>query len=626
MGSTAVTQPDLLDQVDEMLKRIYVLEQTMTDPATSQANQTVIVGPGGVTTVVLIVAPSVPTGITLTPGAFMDNIYVDATWTPPSDSSAVAYEIELAKKVSGSYQTLDAKRANGTTVRWNALEPATTYGFRISSVSNSGVISAYVPPTGYTDVTTGKDSTVPAQTTGLAVFAGLRTLVCRWTDNTERDVANGLGTYKVDVATDAAFTANVKTNYPGGSVTSFSDLTANTLYYVRVAAVDSSGNQGPYSTTVTGTTGQASHNDIAAGIITSDLIAAATIVAGNIAAATITGANIAANTINAHSMVTSTLDTADLTVNGGSIRVGSPPTNGLVINSSGLRAYNGGSQTFAIDSSGNASFIGTLSGTIVNAGTISGGIISGTVINGGTITGATVRTAASGGRAILDGTFGGALTMFSTNAVLSAAYVFNYAENLGCSLYLESGVYGGGSQAIIKVSSGGVDYGTGAYDTIISFDAHTVKVNTASTDSFTCGATAGFTALMYAHDINSLGYTHYASTFSTSSSIKIKKNVRELAPNRHDLLLALRPKTFKKAVNGIQTGHPSLKDPEFVAPATKWSSDEIGFIAEELEEVFPMAVRTLADEIKTIDYNMIVTLLVQGYQSLSQRLSALERV
>jgi hypothetical protein len=411
-GSLAQTPALFNQEIDDMLLRISVLEQQLTDPGTTTANASVVAAQSGIV-VVVITQPSVPTGITLTPGAFANNVYVDASWTPPSDGSAVAYEVELAKKVSGSYQTVQATRTNGNTVRFNALEPNVTYGFRIATVSNSSLISAFVPATGYTDVTTGHDSTVPAQAAGLAVYAGVKSLIARWNMNTEPDVVNGYGTYKIDCATDAGFTNIVKTNTSAGQVTSFDDLASNTTYYVRVAAIDSSGNQGPYSASASGTTGQISNPDIVAGTITGDRIAASTITAANILAATITGDKIAANTIDANSIKTNTILAASLSVTGvmtpggsGGISIGTPPSYGVFIGPSGIRGYSGYSNTFILDSSGNATFSGTLSGTVINSGYISGGVV----------TGAIVRTAGSGMRVELNSS-----SSYISNGVVSGS-------------------------------------------------------------------------------------------------------------------------------------------------------------------------------------------------------------
>lgn len=372
-GSTATIQRDIFDQLDDVLLRLSSLEQDASSPGFLEANATVVSSDGS-THVIMQIAPGVPFGITLTAGAFANNVYIDSTWSLGANDISV--EIQLAKKVSGVYQLVDVKRSNGTSARWNALEPNTTYGFRIQGVSNSGNLSAWVPATGFTDVTTGHDSTVPAQAQNLIVSAGIRTLICRWDQNTEPDVVGAEGTYKVDVSTNNTFTAIVKTNYTAGQVTAFEDLTANTAYFVRVAAIDSSGNQGPYSTTASATTGVVTNGDIIAGTITGDRIFAASITAAQITVGTITGNLIAANTIDAHSITTSTLDVADVTINGGSIKIGSPPTTGIVLNSAGLRAYSGGSTTFILDSStGNATFTGTINSSIINAGAITGAVI-----------------------------------------------------------------------------------------------------------------------------------------------------------------------------------------------------------------------------------------------------------
>ncbi len=677
MGSTTPGIQDVNDAIDDLLKRLYVLEQTITDPDHLAGGSTVITVDGSI--LVMQVTPGVPTGVVLTPGAFMDNVYIDASWTPPSDGTASAYEIELAKKVSGVYQTLDARRTNGNSIRWNSLEPNTTYGFRVASVSNSAAVSAFVPSTGYTDVTTGFDATVPAQATGLAVYAGLRTIVARWNDNTERDVKFGVGTYKVDCAIDSGFVTIVKTNYLGATVTAFSDLNANTTYYIRVAAIDASGNQGPYSTTVSGTTGQAVHDDIGSGVITYDLIAAATIIGANIAAGTITGGLIAANTIDAHSIKTSTLDVADITLNGGSFKAGTPPTTGLVINSQGIRLYSGGVQQVILDVGGSATFKGTISastvsGTAISGGTISGTSISGVTITGSTITGGTIRTGSGGPRVEINDTnnsFGGysyhqiifhtgysgggdyipgylfaryigsgqAQTILGspkpTSAYGSAQIIFDVWDNGTANLSLSAG--GGyivANNPLFSAGSGPALTGEHIYTsgaayvesqpTYPSTDTHQLLLAAAGSNfsqSWVAASSDGGPTRWEALDWPLSSYiTIYASAFTVSSSRASKKNIAKLEV-AHDNFDKLSPRRYERVANAYP-GPPISEKREHKKGL--YNSEEWGFIADEMIELFPECVDVISGEPFAINYTMLLPVLVDVVQDLRMRVKQLE--
>lgn len=140
-----------------------------------------------------------------------------------------------------------------------------------------------------------------------------------------------------------------------------------------------------------------------------DLSIDGTVTIGSTAASTVvsnaaTGAGDPATRINS----------ANTTINGGLIRTGqiestgfSWPNTATTFSSVGTRInLDDGqiiSKNFRIDSSGNATFGGTVSGAAISGGTISGttistmsgGTISGTTITGTTITGGTIQNAAS---------------------------------------------------------------------------------------------------------------------------------------------------------------------------------------------------------------------------------------
>jgi len=52
---------------------------------------------------------------------------------------------------------------------------------------------------------------------------------------------------------------------------------------------------------------------------------------------------------------------------------------------------------------------------------------------------------------------------------------------------------------------------------------------------------------------------------------------------------------------------------------------ELGVIAQEVEAVFPEAVRTEADGYKSVDYMGLVAVLVEAVKELDERLTAVER-
>jgi len=102
---------------------------------------------------------------------------------------------------------------------------------------------------------TSQDTTPPAQVTGLSItVVSSNQLNLTWDTNTEPDLAR----YYVYRGTTGGFSVTPGTTVPVGQPTtnSFPDtaLASSTTYYYKVAAVDTSGNIGPLSTEVSGTT------------------------------------------------------------------------------------------------------------------------------------------------------------------------------------------------------------------------------------------------------------------------------------------------------------------------------------------------------------------------------------
>lgn len=391
-----VGSSDLNDILDMLLMRVYDVEQALTDPLligqSSGGNQfnTILLGPGGGTQVILQVPVSPPTAVVVTPGAYQTNIFLDFSWTAPSDASASEYEIHLARKLGGVYQVETAQRVQGNVTRFNNLLPNTTYGWKIQALNPVGMGSAWVPATSYTDVTTGVDATLPAQVTGVAATPIPKGFVVVWNPVADIDVING-GMYRVEVSTNNTFTAIVKTYNTVGLVASVVDLTSATTYYVRVTAIDASANAGTPSATVTATSSQIATGDIAANAVTATQIAANTITAAQIFAGSITGDRLTAGTVSAAVLMTSSLTSQTITISGtGSFKIGSPPGGtGLSMDASGVHLYNGGTLTVDLNATtGAASFTGNITAT---GGSITGNMSVTGTLTGGIITGAMIR-------------------------------------------------------------------------------------------------------------------------------------------------------------------------------------------------------------------------------------------
>jgi hypothetical protein len=242
--------------------------------------------------------PDVPAGFSAT--GYNDSTdpsgntgYVLLSWTASTASDVKGYTVKFGRTAS----TLDTYMTFGkvTNGRLDNLRAGTTYYFAIASndgVNNStfsSTISASVPA----------DATAPVAPTGLSAVAGLNNIIAYWNRNSEADVDLGRGTYQFQLATANTFLpANILYDKSGSAtVASFTGLTTGTTYYIRVRAIDSTGNVGAWSSVASATPGTVSAQSLlTSGTIVGDLIAADTIVGSKIISDSIDANRLKTNT------------------------------------------------------------------------------------------------------------------------------------------------------------------------------------------------------------------------------------------------------------------------------------------------------------------------------------------
>jgi len=243
-----------MDDIAEQGRRIALLEQAISNPAVigstpANATFTTVTIDSGTGAVQVLAAPvSPPTGMGITTGAYLNNLWATITWTAPADASASQYEIRVAKKISGVYQPPKIYRQQSTTLRVEGLDPLATYGVIVFSLNNVNRLSAPLPSSGWQDFTTTTDTTIPAAPTGVAVTQGIGSITLSWNENTEPDVVGGKGLYEYDYSTSSTFASGVTTERVNATITSITGLAAGPTWYFRVRAIDSSGNASVSST------------------------------------------------------------------------------------------------------------------------------------------------------------------------------------------------------------------------------------------------------------------------------------------------------------------------------------------------------------------------------------------
>lgn len=365
--SYGLAPSDPLAILDELDRRITHLERFITAP--SSANATVIVkdpNSGNIITISQAVSP--PSDVVVVPGAAQNSIWGDVYWQAPGDQTAVVYEVSWAQdNGDGTYSLAQFSRTSATSFRIYGLLPNQKYVVTVSSVNILNQYARFpISSSEYVKFTTTVDAVAPPAVSNVSLAVGATAVIVQFTPLTAQqaaDVANGAGFYQVDLSTDPAFGTIYRTMRSPAYIVAFNDIVTSQTLYARVAAIDSSGNQGPWAMSTSSITG--------GGVIDSMLVADFS--AAHFGFGTMKGARIEANTLKADRITTSKLITANLTLAGGSLTAGNPPTTGLIINSQGLRLYSGGVIQMALDAgSGVANFYGALNGNTITGATIIG--------------------------------------------------------------------------------------------------------------------------------------------------------------------------------------------------------------------------------------------------------------
>lgn len=301
------------ETLEEISSRLYKVEQrsaATTGAVLHDDNPSVTTIT--VNGIVVGTAASPATDLTLASAAFMEDIWIDASWTAPADGTAANYDIELARKVGGVYQLVQNYRVGtATSIRMAALEPSQAYGVRVTAINRIGVRSIPLPSAGFMDITTGIDATVPGQVGGVVVTAGLKTVMVTWDEVADRDVSRGTGQYEVqlDIANDFLVPMS---EFTSATIISFSNLTSNQIYYGRVRAIDNSGNAGAWSAIASGTTGRVQTVDLADTAVITSKLANGAVDTSKLGALAVTAANLADSSVISAKVDAAAITTAKL--------------------------------------------------------------------------------------------------------------------------------------------------------------------------------------------------------------------------------------------------------------------------------------------------------------------------
>ena len=188
-------------------------------------------------------------------------VIVTANWTGVADSDVAGYKVKFSQTnnsaSAGTVVDVPNAQGSGTGSKSAIFYGVTgqTYYWWVASYDYLNNISAWSAT--QTAVAT-TDTTAPATPTGLALTVKDNNINATWTGSatgTDFNPALGIGRYKVELATDSGYTANYQYQSAASTAISFAVPLWSTTYYVKVSAVDTSGNISAATANVTAATG-----------------------------------------------------------------------------------------------------------------------------------------------------------------------------------------------------------------------------------------------------------------------------------------------------------------------------------------------------------------------------------
>lgn len=395
-------------------------------------------------------------------------------------------------------------------------------------------------------------------------------------------------------------------------------------------------------------------------IVTADEVISGSMTTGIFTVNTVNADRLSGNTLDVAKIMTSTLSTQTITLNGGSLIAGSPPTTGVILNSQGLRAYNGGVQTLTVDVGGTVSMTGNINAT---SGTLKQLNVDDWInirfgqlyTNDGIGNHITISSATSNEISLYSGQSDETARGFiqaGTSGYLSLQACTRNPGSVGQSagfLTMQSGVGAGGGTVI---SMG--DTGAGAPGTLFTMSRTLVTfyTNVQTNGYFFSGASYnggyvfsdvnwgmtmvsstgtyyhvrsvyvpqhnGSNRLWGIYDVTWSAYVAYADDYGNwlapgSSSKSRKVDIRALPAEESSLAKIIKMKPVRY--------HKKLGNPEAADGRTVSEREDLGFIAEDLKKVFPEAVSEQGSgKQKVIGINQmsITTGLVHSTQELHE--------
>jgi hypothetical protein len=233
---TQTTPEDaVLPDYSEVASRLQTLDNSMQD-LTAQVQEI-----DNRTSYIDGSAPATPAGLSLATLNEDGRSYITASWNANTEPDLLGYELAWSYDgVNWNYIT-----TADTLVRFEVAGNKTVY-VKVRAHDAEGKRSGWST---VQSITSAKDTTPPAIPTGLTATGLFQTIMVKWNKNTETDFDH----YVLEYDTSDTFPAP-KQIVTSSNYATLKELTVNTTYYIRIKAVDKSGNESDWSITVSAST------------------------------------------------------------------------------------------------------------------------------------------------------------------------------------------------------------------------------------------------------------------------------------------------------------------------------------------------------------------------------------
>lgn len=248
-------------------------------------------------------APATPTGLSTSTGLVNTSqaslAYIEASWTANAESDLAGYIVRYGRNGVANWTTLagvtELKVGSSTTkFRWESAIPGVTYEGKIAAYDKTGNVSSF---TSLATQIAQTDTSAPSAPTGVSLTAVVRSLYLTFTGVSEADLAY----YEVYASTSSGFTPDTSTFtnlYARSLATAYTyENASDNTYYVKICAVDWSGNRSSFTTQVSATIAKVTGSQIGSSTVANSNMASNSVDTSQLVSEAVTEAKIGSTAV-----------------------------------------------------------------------------------------------------------------------------------------------------------------------------------------------------------------------------------------------------------------------------------------------------------------------------------------